>query len=293
MYRAVKKDGKFKVSRYEIKNFLQGENTYTLHKPARKNYPRTKILAVGTDEIHQLDLVDVSNLAKYNDGNRYLLTCIDVFSKHAWVVPLKNKTGKVLVEAYTKVLHKGKRKPTMIHSDKGSEFMNKLFQQFLKDKNIRFYTTNSEVKALVVERFNQTLKSRMWKYLTYKNTLKYINVLPKLVSGYNNSFHRSIKMKPSEVNGENESKVWKTLFSQDKHIVKFQFEVGDLVRISKQRLQFEKSYLPGWSEEIFTVSRRNNRQTRPTYKLIDYNKEEILGSFYEEELQQVCKTDDV
>ncbi len=264
-----------------------------MHKPVRKNYPRNNVLAIGTDEIHQLDLVDVSNISEYNNGNRFLLTCIDVFSKFAWVVPLKNKTGQTLVAAYKKVLSRGNRKPIMIHSDKGSEFTNKLFQRYLKDKNIKFYTTNSEVKASIVERFNRSLKTRMWKYFTHKNSLKYLDILQSLVKGYNRSYHRSIRMKPIEVNGETESAVWKTLYAQSEPSSKFKFELGDKVRKSKQRLTFEKSYLPGWSEEIFTVVKRSNRQFRPWYKLIDYNNEQIQGSFYEQELQKINKSDDI
>ena len=167
LYRTVKKDGKYDLTRKQIKYFLQSQDTYTLHKPARKKYPRNSILAVGRDEIHQLDLVDVSNISKYNNGYKFLLTCIDVFSKYACVIPLKNKSGKTLVEAYKNSFKSSQRKPIMIHSDKGSEFTNRLFQQYLKEEGIHFYTTNSEVKASIVERFNRTLKSRMWKYFTY------------------------------------------------------------------------------------------------------------------------------
>ena len=102
-------------------------------------------------------------------------------------------------------------------------------------------------------------------------------------------------MKPTEVNGENESIVWKTLFSYKQRQLKFIYEViyGDQLQVSKQRLMFEKSYLPAWSEEIFTVSKRNGRQKIPVYKIKDYSGEEIQGIFYEQELQKVHKSDDL
>ena len=100
----------------------------------------------------------------------------------------------------------------MVHTDKGSEFTNRPFQDMLKTGKMHFYTTNSEVKASVVERFNRTLKSRMWRYFSWKNTLKYIDVLQQLVKAYNHSHHRSIQMKPVEVRGENESAVWQRLY---------------------------------------------------------------------------------
>ena len=120
----------------------------------------------------------------------------------------------------------------------------------LKAEGIHFYTTNSEVKASVVERFIRTLNSRMWRYFTWKNTLKYIDVLGQLVKAYNHSHHRTIQMKPVKVRGEDESNVWRRLYSSPERPVKFLFKAGDLVRISKRRLTFEKSYLPSWSEEI-------------------------------------------
>ena len=199
LYRAVKEDGKYKLTYNQVRDFLQGEDTYTLHKPARKKYPRNRVIAVGRDEIHQLDLVDVASLARYNDGYKYLLTCIDVFSKYAWVRPLKNKTGPVIINAYEDILQSSKRQPLFVHSDRGRIFVNKNFQNFLKKNGIRFYTTNSEVKASIVERFNRTLKGRMWKYFTMRSTLKYIAVLQKLVKGYNQSYHCSIRIKPADV----------------------------------------------------------------------------------------------
>ena len=133
----------------------------------------------------------------------------------------------------------------------------------------------------------------MWRYFTWKSTLKYIDVLQRLVEAYNHSHHRTIRMKPVEVRGENESEVWKRMYSSPERSVKFRFKAGDLVRVSKRRLTFEKSYLPSWSEEIFTVAERSGRQQKPVYKLKDYAGEEITGSFYEEELQKVRKTDDL
>ena len=116
-----------------------------------------------------------------------------MLSKYAWVEPLKTKLGENLVKVFEKILKKG-RKLEKLHSDKGTEFTNKLFQTFLRKKKITFFTTYNETKASIVERFNQKLKGKMWKYFTANNTLKYTNVLQKLVCSYNNSRHRSIRM---------------------------------------------------------------------------------------------------
>ena len=113
---------------------------------------------------------------------KYILTVIDVLSKYAWAEPIKTKTGEHFVKAFEKIFKKG-RKPETFNTDKGTEFINRKFQTFLKNKhNIRFFTTQNETKASILERFNRTLKTKMWKYFTANNTLKYVYILQKLLN---------------------------------------------------------------------------------------------------------------
>ena len=130
------------------------------------------------------------------------------------MIPLKTKPGQELVKAFRSILSSG-RKPLKLQTDKGTEFLNRQFQKFLRDSNIHFFTVNSGLKVWVIERFNRTFKNKIYKYFTAKNTLSYIDELPQLVSSYNNTYHRSIKMKPTQVTKANESKVWDTLYSGD------------------------------------------------------------------------------
>jgi hypothetical protein len=137
------------------------------------------------------------------------------------------------------------RKPETFHSDKGTEFTNRKFQALLKKEGIRFFTTQNETKASIVERFNRTLKGKMWKYFTANNTLKYMDILQKLVKSYNHSRHRSIGMRPVDVNETNESIVWQKLYGEEpEKPVRFKFDIGDQVRINKTRRTFKKGYLP-------------------------------------------------
>ena len=186
------------------------------------------------------------------------------------------------------------RFPEILQTDKGTEFLNRNFQSFLKEKNIHFFTTNSELKASVVERFNCTLKTRMWKYFTAKNNRVYIDILQDIVHGYNNSYHRSIGRAPASVSLLNVGQVRGKLYgnSWTNPGRKFKFKFGDQVRISKSRRTFKKGYLPSWTQEIFTVTKIIPR-VPPVYRLRDYAKDEIKGVFYAEEFQKVHKSDDI
>ena len=293
LYRDVKKDGKYAISRAQLKKWLMKQDTYTLHKPARRHYKRNRVIVGGIDELWQMDLADMQTMAAENDGYRYLLVCIDVFSKYLWVIPLKTKTGPALVMAFKKILESG-RKPEKIQTDQGTEFFNKHFKDLMKEEEIHLYNTYNETKASVVERVIRTLKTRMWRYFTAKKTMRYIEVLQDLVDSYNRSKHRSIQKKPINVTQKNEREVWHTLYGEREKEgpVKYKFEVGDQVRISKMKRIFEKGYLPNFSKEIFTVSQQIPRHP-PVYKLKDYDQEELSGTFYNEELQKVIKEDDV
>ena len=181
LYRGAKKRHPSLTFR-QVKTWLRSKDTYTLHKPVRHSFLRNRVIVTEIDDQWQADLVDISSLARFNKGYRFLLTCIDVFSKFAWVIPLKNKTGESLVNGFQIILDTG-RSPEKLETDKGTEFLNRNFQSFLKENNIHFFTTNSELKASVVERFNRTLKTRMWKYFTAKNIRVYINILQDIVQG--------------------------------------------------------------------------------------------------------------
>ena len=176
-------------SEHDVKNFLSKHDACTLHKPRRLRFPRRITYSKGIADLYQIDLVDVSTLSPYNDGMRYLLTCIDVFSKRGWAVAITTKSARDVAEAFEKILDE--RQCTMAQSDKGTEFLNSTFQAMLRRRGIHFYTSeNDDLKASVVERFNRTLKMKMYRYFTYANTRRYVNVLDDLLHSYNNTYHR-------------------------------------------------------------------------------------------------------
>ncbi|KAF8795493.1 putative uncharacterized transposon-derived like protein [Argiope bruennichi] len=271
--------------RQEIKNWLSKKESYTLHKAIRKKFKKNKVLVNQMNQQFQADLVDMRSLSEFNDGYNYLLTCICILSKYAWAIPLKGKASKTIISAFKMIF--SERTPLKLQTDRGKEFVNKLFQNYLKRMKIKFFVTNNNTKASVVERFNRTLKTKMWKYFTEKNTKRYIDVIDKLIFSYNNTWHRSIRMTPASVSFENQGQAWKNLYADQKiKLMKPKFKVGDTVRISKEKLLFEKGYEQNWTIEIFTVDRVLLRNP-VVYKIKDLNGEEIEGTFYEQELQKV------
>lgn len=280
-------------TRNETINWLSGQDVYTLHKPIRHKFKRRRVLTLGINHLWQADLVDVSSLSGYNDNYKFLLTVIDTFSKFAYVVPLKNKSAQSVKNAFASIIENNNVWPLYLQSDMGTEFMNSAFQKYLKENGIKHYSVQSEMKACIVERFNRTLKNKMYRYFTYKKTYKYIDVLQKLVDSYNNSYHSSIKNIPSEVTPSKEKEIFDNLYPPKlgkSPPIKFKFKVGDNVRISGKRRTFDRGYDQRWTNEIFVIKTRH--PTRPhTYELEDLAKESIKGKFYEMEIQKVKKSD--
>jgi len=144
-----------------VKRYLLAQDAYTLHKQRRIRFPRRKTYSKGIADLYQADLVDMTNISRYNDSYRFLLTIIDCFSKVAWVVPLPTKSADRVTDAFEKVLASAP-KCTMLQTDRGKEFLNEKFQSMLRRHNIHFYTSdNYDINAAVVERFNRTLKTKM------------------------------------------------------------------------------------------------------------------------------------
>ena len=216
---------------------------------------------------------------KFNKGIKYLLTVIDVFSKYGWIVPLKNKTGSEVAKALRQIFKE--RKPSKLWVDKGKEFYNKEVRSL-----VELYSTENEEKSSVVERWNRTMKEKMFKYFSANSTRKYIDVLDEMVKNYNSTIHSSIKMTPIEASKKNkENTVWQNLYSIPMPAAHPKFSVGDRVRIMKKKKHFEKGYTPRWTEEVFDIDVVQYTDP-PTYKLKDLNGEKITGSFYEPELQK-------
>src|SRR5258705_10491053 len=184
---------KGRVSKAAFTAWLESQRPYTLHRPARLHFRRNRIVLTTIDEQWQADLVDLQSLKKYNDGYAYLLTVIDCFSKYAWVAPMKSKKGPEVAAAFKSILSTSGRSPYKLQTDSGGEFVGREVQNLLRTEGITFFLAlNEAVKGAIVERWNRTLKTRMWRYFTYKNTRRYIDMLDSFMCAYNLSHHSSI-----------------------------------------------------------------------------------------------------
>ena len=225
----------------------------------------------------------MSPFFRSNKGYKYLLTVIDVYSKYGWIVPLKTKTGKEVAQPFRKLFRNGH--PSRLWTNKGTEFYNRQLKRVLEANDVMLYSTENEEKSSVVERWNRTMKNIMWKYITANSTQKYIDVLPSMVDNYNSTYHRSIKLTPSDArNPSNYQHVYNALYGNVRKSTSPKFHVGDKVRITRKKGTFEKGFTPNWTEELFTIS--SVKATNPTtYTIKDHLGEPVRGSFYEQELQ--------
>lgn len=290
LYTASTKAGK-PYTRDQIENFLMKQDTYTLHKPQRVNFPTRKTVARGLHETHQTDLADFSKHAKHNDGYKFVLVVIDVLSKKAYGEAMKDKSNASVIRAFEAIYGDGKAPlPINLGSDRGTEYLGKPVQDYFKRQGINHYTLQNRQKAAVAERLIRTLKSKIYKYMDSKGSERFVDKLSAFMDAYNGTTHRSIKMAPSEVSLENAARVAHTLYgtvsSRNSAAKKPRYEVGDSVRISAFRYTFRKGYEQNYTDETFVVTRVLSTDPA-TYELKDYYGERLSGIFYGKELVKV------
>ena len=251
-----------------------------MHKPVIKNFNKRKVYSQFKDNIWEVDLADMKLLSKQNKSIKYLLCAIDLFSKYGFVVPLKDKKGINITNVFNKIINQSSRKPNKIWVDQGGEFYNHVFKKWLSENDTSMYSTFNEGKSVVVERFIRKLKNKLYKHMTATGKNVYFDVLDDVVNEYNNTKHSTFKMKPKYVKNDNNR-----VYIDEYNKKSTRFNVGDRVRISKVKNIFAKGYAPNWSKEIFIINKINDAVPY-TYNLKDLNGEEIIGSFYDRELQK-------
>ena len=278
------------ITREYVKKWLSSQLTYTLHRPATLITKTRPIVVYSIDECWEADLFVFTKLAKFNDDYKYVLLIIDVLSKYIWLRALKTKTGLEVNSAINDIFENSSRRPQYFRCDNGVEFLNSHVRKTLKSRKIKLIPAFSQNKASIAERSIRTIKGIIFKYFTYKNTRRYIDKLQKFADKYNNSYHRTIKMSPNEVNKGNESRVWINVYENKikrQNYKESNIKINDYVRISVKRNEFHKSFLPLWTEEIFKITHVFIVHGITLYRLSDHQDELISGAFYRNEIQKV------
>jgi hypothetical protein len=322
LYEYVKSEGKYEIGKNKIRKWLNNQDSYSVNKHSNKKYKRGRVLVRGIDDQWEADLADVSAYTKENNGYKYLLVVIDVFSRYGWVEPMKNKKASTIVETFSKIISK-KRRPRRLRTDGATDFSSGPFQKLLNsfDPKVFHIVTHNEVQANFVERFIKTLKSKLTRYIVQSNQLKYINILPDIVSSYNNTWHSGIRSEPINVSDLNSKRLWWQMYWPKNYISKeelklkkdeikvkkeemkfneqkknkkkksklfpYYFKIDDKVRIAAKKGKFQREYDSKWTGEIFKVSERFVRQGQPIYRVVDWFDEPVIGTHYQRELQKV------
>lgn len=279
------------VTLKDVEKYLQGEDSYTLHKRPVLKFKTRKVITRGLKYQYQADLLELSKKhAKLNKA-KYILCVIDTFSRKAFCKPLKTKTNSEVTLKFSSILNEH-GVPQSLFTDEGKEFVGKGFQDFLKRKGIKHYTSKNLYHASIIERFIQTIKQVIYKYLTHNKTDIFVPKLQTFIRSYNNAPHSSLPsgMSPNEVSKHNEFSVWRHQYSsvlRKASAPSSKLKVGQLVRITKRPEVFRKGYQTRFTKEKFIIT-VVYPTLPPTYKIQSVSKnDDILGTFYKEELQPI------
>ena len=222
-----------------------------------------------------------------NDNIKYILIVIDNLSKFCWAVPLLTKSGPAVKKAFVKILRESRRKPMIFATDAGTEFTYRELKHYLNYRHIKHLILRDSSHAVIAERLIRTLKEKIYKYMTFHRTKRFIDDFPDIIQGYNNSIHSRSKFKPVDVNETNQREVYRNLFKTRTPHYKSRIQIGDRVRIILKREHFEKGYLPNYSKEIFTIYKIYFTSPFYKYRVKDKKGSIIRGSFYEKEFIKI------
>ena len=283
------------VSRAKVDDELAKIDSYTLFREYKKPKTYNPFYVYFKRQQVQMDLVDISKFKKRNDSTTFILTAIDCLTKRAWIRLLSNKKGETTLKAIKSIMTEMGQQPETVFFDRGKEFVAKIVRDYFKSKNIEVVHPNSKIKAAIVERFNKSLQSLIYKHMSENQTTRYVDKIDDILAVYNNRVHRTIKMTPNEADkNENQLLVRNAMIEHYAKIEakrkKPKFKVGDMVRIKTDPAEgpFSRSYHEQFSREFFTIIEVKTRMPIPQYVIRSLNDgETIQGGFYSNELTKV------
>lgn len=264
-----------------------------LFRPAIRKFKRRRTIIKGLDDLWQADLAEFCSYSTDNRGYKYVLVVIDCFSKFLWTYGLKSKSMTEVSTAMKYILENSNgRIPKNIQTDQGTEFFNSKFATLMKKFKINHYNSYSIIKASMAERVIRTVKSRLYKLFTLHANYNWIDgLLDRVTEEYNDTKHHTTKLKPNSVNELNEKQLLQDVYTHLKIYGKTKFKFGDIVRLSKYKMFFEKGYTPNWTTELFRIIQVNPSTDPPTYLIEDLKGLPVKGCFYERELLKTKQPD--
>lgn len=283
------------VTRSELKDWLLEQDIYTSFRPVNRKIKRPKTISIERDFIWGSDVAYMQRFEKNNKGFGYFVVFIDLFTRYAWVYPLKTLRGVEMVQTLKKVFAIEKCKT--LFTDSGTEYLNRSVSTYLKSIDVKHYNSKTDKKVAHAERLIKQLKRKIFQYMDEKNTYTWTSVLPDVVSAYNKSVHRIIKMTPTEARTADQYTLWSNQYFTKPKITKkiskpkttnaYKFQEGDRVKLLAEKKPFDREYDQRYTTEVFTITARHTRGSIPFYIIKDELNDPIIGRFYEQELLKV------
>ena len=270
----------------DVIDWLLKQKTYTTHRQIRKNFKRNPIVSKHIDHIWNADLLETP-FPKYNNNCRYILIVVDNLSKFCWAKALRNKKSEIVKKSFVEIFRNSKRKPVIFCTDAGTEFTNRILKKYLKYRKITHLILRDQSKAVLAERLIRTIKEKIFKYLSFNKTKRYIDVLDNIIDNYNETVHSGTKFRPIDVTKFNEIEAYRNLYKLRTPLEKIVLQIGDKVRLALIRGPFAKGYLPNYTEEIFEIYKIYQTSPKYKYRVRDRKGNIIRGSFYKEELLKI------
>ena len=251
------------VNRDLTKIFI--DETYS--KSPNKKYETNKTMIKSIDDTWSSDLLDMNDYGpKNNRGYRYKLVVIDKFSKFGWTIPLKNKYAQSVEDAFPQIIKTSRRKPNLLETGDGKEYVNKFFNDFLNNNKIKKFSRYTDKGAVFAERFNRTVRGLLKKPVFLKGNADWLSELPSVIKQYNNTVHHSIKMKSIDASKKSNQKLVYNNLKDDRDVRKPKFKLGDLVRTSDIKKVFSKGDSTNYSYKLYTITEVIH-DTIPSYRI--------------------------
>jgi len=284
LYARAQKEGHLNITLKDVKAFLKSQPTYSRFRPARRKYPRNKVIAHYCGEVFQIDIMDMQNVVVENDGYKYVLLGYDTFSKYLIGFPLKDRKPYSVILGLKHFLENVPFSLANIYWDKEGSFLSKQVQNWLLENDIHNYTTTSIVKAPGVERVIRTLRVAMARFFNTTETVRWLDFLPRFINSYNNRTHSTTRLRPIDVVND------PMLIPRQVDLPAKTYSVpsvGSFVRLNRIRGIFGKEFTGNWTSEVFKVVKTRTSTPIPMISVEDLTGEPILGMFYPEEVQEI------